>query len=462
MSPSTFNPPDAAQVSQWINGGYSNTGSAVAQLLNSGQLVTNNSLASNGVNPADAADFNPPPPGSQYYPTPEVPAPVGRAPTPAAPSYAPPAFSLPPVFSMPPQQSQPVAAFSARPPPPESQTDQPLPVQTAVNSVQASESYVPPKITLGLPSFATSLQTARPVETSLSGAAGSALTTQLLLPTVRPVEISPSAALSLSTGLSFPPTSRPVEASSPLQSQIRASSQVQSGFASVSSGVVGIVPSIGTSALSGSVGVSAVLSGARIPSPTPAAQSPKGATSVPVFRAPDPSSSDDLSQTPAGVSTSRLNIQPSAPAAQQAAGSRPTIGVASQQPKASTSLLNVQAPATPLARDTAAQEIAAPSAAPTKAAPTQQTQQTEAAQQTPNARAPAAAPSELSAPAEPAAETPRPAKASPAAQQTQQTTAQPKQAGAAQTGAAQQAPAAQTTPQAPVAAQNTGHAKSSA
>ena len=273
MSPSSFNPPDASQVTQWINGGYANTGIAVGALINAGQLVTNNSLASNGINPADAADYSPPPPGSPYYPAPEVPVAVGRAPTPAAPSYAPPAFSLPPAFSVPLEQTQPVATFSGTPPP-ESQTDQPLAVQTSVNSVQLSGSYAaettPPSLSLGLPpSFDATvpLQTVRPVKTSLSGIAESSSTTQGFLPTVRPVGASSSVGLSSSSQLSFQPTVQPVDVSSTFQSQIQASSG--SVFTSVSSGVIRSSASSSASLLFVDSGV------AGFSAPTQATQQPK-------------------------------------------------------------------------------------------------------------------------------------------------------------------------------------------
>jgi hypothetical protein len=72
----TFAPPDASQVNQWLTGGFSNYGQTVGQLLNSGQQVTNSSLKSNGINPQDATIHSPPAPNSPFNKPPPKPAPV--------------------------------------------------------------------------------------------------------------------------------------------------------------------------------------------------------------------------------------------------------------------------------------------------------------------------------------------------------------------------------------------------
>jgi hypothetical protein len=290
------------------------------------------------------------------------------------------------------------------------------------------------------------------VENSVSGIAVGSSTSPAILPTARPVESSMSAGLS-STQLSLQPTVRPVEASS-FTGQVQASSA--SEFRSAPSGEIRF-------SASSAPGLPSEPGASGVPSPTQSGRQPKGptaATSTPIFQAPDPATSKDLTQTIAKASTSQLNLQPSAPAVPKSVVTQPAA-VPPQQPKASTSLLNVQSPdAQP--NESPTQAAAAPSAAPNKATPTQQAPQTEQAQnteqsqQTTHARAPAAAPSENSAPEQPAAETPTPAKPTTAAKQTPQaeTTAPSKP-----TEAAQRAPTPDTTTTADQGA--TGRGKSS-
>jgi hypothetical protein len=93
LTGTTFSPPDAGQVNQWLMGGFSNYGQAVGQLLNSGQQVTNNSLKSNGINPQDATIHSPPAPNSPFNKPPPNPAPVSVPPPHPPSSFSPPKVS---------------------------------------------------------------------------------------------------------------------------------------------------------------------------------------------------------------------------------------------------------------------------------------------------------------------------------------------------------------------------------
>ncbi|KAF2673131.1 heme peroxidase [Microthyrium microscopicum] len=69
-----FNPPDLNQVNQWLQGGFNNYGSAFGSLLDQGQSAENATLSQNGINPADATNKAPPPPGSPFSKPPPAPA----------------------------------------------------------------------------------------------------------------------------------------------------------------------------------------------------------------------------------------------------------------------------------------------------------------------------------------------------------------------------------------------------